>query len=545
MRRAAGTLAALAALAWAMAPAPPRAAAAAGDGIPRAVCGPGSAPETGVQGQIPRADRASGRSARGYRCNLSLIGSYQGEGASFVNPSYGHCAYLGSFFPGDLTTDHPGVQVIDASDPAHPRRTANLASPAFAAGTWESLKVSPVRGLLAATGVEATPGIGALTFDVYDIKTDCAHPRLLNALAGSLTVPALVGSHEGGFSPDGRTYYAASGVGGLVTAIDVTDPAHPHVLLTQSVATINHGFSISDDGKTMYAATIEPLGLLVLDISDVQARRADPQIRQVASLTWTDGGNPQMTIPFTSGGHKWLYVVDEAGTGGVRLVDIEDPRKPVIAREYRLEIDQPQNGSLRSQDTGGDGIFGYDAHYCAVDRQTDPTKLACGYYQSGVRVFDIHDPMHPRELAYYDPPAQTGAANIARLTNSAHATLVVAPPVVDPNDLNGLDVLTSGPPNMSTDWCTSPPAFVGVDQLWVTCDDNGFQALRLARPPALPRPAKPPVLRTGPSTRSSVPHGSLAATGGVAGVGFIALGLTCGAWVLRRTARPHQHEETA
>jgi hypothetical protein len=31
--------------------------------------------------------------------------------------------------------------------------------------------------------------------------------------------------------------------------------------------------------------------------------------------------------------------------------------------------------------------------------------------------------------------------------------------------------------DLSTDWCTSPPRFVG-DQLWVACQDNGFMVLR-------------------------------------------------------------------
>ena len=31
--------------------------------------------------------------------------------------------------------------------------------------------------------------------------------------------------------------------------------------------------------------------------------------------------------------------------------------------------------------------------------------------------------------------------------------------------------------NLSADWCSSPPRFVG-NQLWVTCMDNGFMALQ-------------------------------------------------------------------
>lgn len=31
---------------------------------------------------------------------------------------------------------------------------------------------------------------------------------------------------------------------------------------------------------------------------------------------------------------------------------------------------------------------------------------------------------------------------------------------------------------LTADWCSSPPRFVAPDQLWVTCQDDGFMALR-------------------------------------------------------------------
>src|ERR1051325_4362604 len=110
--------------------------------VPRATCGPGSSPETGMQGQVPLADRQSGRSQRGYSCNLELLGQYQGEGTTRVNPQDKHCAYHATSFFGRGRKKPEGGQVIDASDPRKPVLSANLTSPAMLTDTWETLKVN-------------------------------------------------------------------------------------------------------------------------------------------------------------------------------------------------------------------------------------------------------------------------------------------------------------------------------------------------------------------------------------------------------------------
>lgn len=454
--------------------------ASADDSVPQSPCGPGSLPETGVQGQVPRADRDSGRSEQGYRCNLELIGQYQGDGATWVQPSYDHCSYLGTFAPGPTLQEQRGVHVLDVSDERNPTFTTSLDSPAMLTGTWESLKVDPVHGYLAATGVQVPPGVGALTFDLYDIKSDCADPKLLNGLVGPLSVPAFVFGHEGIFSPDGTIYYAMTAGGGGVFGIDVSNPALPLPLGGGTTGLTNHGVSISPDGRTMYGVTMVPAGVQILDISDFQDRKPVPQIRHIGSVTWGDGLLSQHTINFTSDGHPYLYAVDEAGGGGVRLIDIADPTQPKVVRQYRLAVNDPANVAAVSADTGGDGIFGYDAHYCTIDRPVDPTRLACSYFQSGVRLFDIQDPLKPRELAYYNPPAQVGreAGTPDALVNSPHAWAVYAPNLLDPQMFGGSTLVGSLNPSMTTDWCSSPPTFKPNDTLWVTCQDNGFQVLR-------------------------------------------------------------------
>lgn len=63
-------------------------------GVPEAQCGPGSSPQTDIDGRVPITDRQSGRDQKGYSCNLQLVGQYrEGEGANWMDDWYGHCDY--------------------------------------------------------------------------------------------------------------------------------------------------------------------------------------------------------------------------------------------------------------------------------------------------------------------------------------------------------------------------------------------------------------------------------------------------------------------
>ncbi len=438
-------------------------------------CAPTDKPETALQGQVPITERSNGRSTQGYNCNLTRVGQFQGEGSTWVNASDDTCAYMATAFAGNATKRLHGVQVIDVSDTRNPRYVKSLNSPAFNQGTWETLKVHSGRKLLA--GVSVGPIEHVLFFDIYDISGDCKNPRWLNPVGNKLALPPNFIGHEGNFSPDGRTYWATGANSGSITAIDISDPTQPRMLLTTSSLYPNHGMGFSDDGKRMYLTSASPAGIIILDISDIQERKALPQIRTISTTNWNDGDISQHAIPVSYGGVPHLIVVDEFGTGGTRILNIADERKPTIISHLRLAIQLPENAQQRRNDLGNNGLFGYEAHYCTVNQAIDPTRLACGYFQSGVRLFDISNPLKPREIAYYNPPAQAGKAS--QLPGSEHAGPVTStvPSVSDArNQAVGVPTKVTLQADMSTDWCSSPPRFVG-NQLWVVCQDNGFMVL--------------------------------------------------------------------
>ncbi len=177
---------------------------------PRATCGPGSHPETGMQGRVSAEDAASGRAAEGYTCNAELVSHFGESGGykveRYVDATGRECAYLDSTLLFPLNAANPaqfptGTIVLDMSNPAAPVRTATLLTPAMQT-PHESMVLNPKRGLLAAVmgNPIAYPGI----VDVYDVTSDCRNPVLRS------TSPVGILGHESGFAPDGRTFYAAS-----------------------------------------------------------------------------------------------------------------------------------------------------------------------------------------------------------------------------------------------------------------------------------------------------------------------------------------------
>jgi hypothetical protein len=399
---------------------------------PRAGCAKGSRPETGIQGRVPASDYANGRAAKGYTCNASVVGRF-GTNGGFRVERYvdraGHvCAFYDStlIFPRDVTDDTPGTYVLDMTDPRRPKRTAVLQSPAMIT-PHESLRLNAKRGLLVAVAGSATAQVGFV--DVWDVSQDCREPSIRS------TLPLALLGHEGGFSPDGMTYWATTTFAPGLTAIDLTDPTLPKVLW-RSDELVGHGLSLSADGNRAYLAnptrtefvtqtTRGGGGMLILDVSQVQQRVPDPVVTTVSSITWPEATIPQNVLPVTIKGRKYAIEFDEydsnvyqftprENVGGVHVIDITEERRPRLVSRIRLAVHNAKEREQLAGDPGATTVGqGYAAHYCNVPRPVEPGILACSMIASGLRVFDIRDPLHPREVAYANQPV-VGARNPAR-----------------------------------------------------------------------------------------------------------------------------------
>jgi hypothetical protein len=164
---------------------------------------------------------------------------------------------------------------------------------------------------------------------------------------------------------------------------------------------------------------------------------------------------PQNAIPIRIKGHPYLVEIDEFGgqsqVGAGRIIDIGDEAHPKVLSNLRLEVHQKENFAAQNDDNGAQNpVQGYAGHYCNVPTRVDPTIVACSMILSGLRVFDIRDPAHPREIAYFNAP--------------------VTPRIIPPGGVN--------PP--PSNWAMSSPSFVPQrDEIWYSDGLSGFYAVRL------------------------------------------------------------------
>ena len=432
-------------------PAHPKPSSAA---TPDIACDKGSMPESS-QGRVPAADYSNGRAAKGYYCNarqisnVGMTGGYRVE--RYVDKAGHECAFFDStlLFPKDMPdqgAEGPGVYVLDMSNPKHPVITTTLTTPAMLS-PHESLRLNQKRGLLVADMGYPTWNPGFV--DVYDVSQDCRKPAL------QASSPMGILGHEGGFAPDGNTFYVASLYGHSIAAVDLTNPKVP-TLVWESFDYQPHGVSISDDGKTLFMAE-NPLGdgfsgLTVLDVSQVQKRVLNPSVPIVSRLTWPQVSTPQNATPFTRNGHHYVLETDEFGggsnpVGAARIIDVQNLKDPFVVSNMRLAID---NHPAATTDPGDDQEFqGYQGHYCSLPSRVNPNIVACSFIMSGLRVFDIRNPKKPREVAYFNKPEMPGVSKV---------------------------------PNQVASFAMSAPAYDEASHdIWYTDGHSGFFVVRLTR----------------------------------------------------------------
>lgn len=367
-------------------------------------CGARDRPETGVAGDVPLADQISGRADEGYNCGLALVG-YNSLGARGGNANMawsGDCAYIA----GD------GVAVVDVRDPSRPRLARTLHS-AGSDATIETLHAvdAPGRSLLV-TGRYGFGGSrdqpGTAPVDVWDVR-DCARPKLLS----TIEFPGNV--HNLTLTADAKRLWSTL----PLQAADLTDPRHPVLLpdIESQIAAAGashlqyaHEAWPSPDGTRLYIGGQEAVdeALLVLDIKGWPKR----PVRLVGEIAL-----PGHSIrPMRIGGKPFLLSSDESiinptakgclpnlltpfgGASRPALVDLSNEDLPRVRSTISLPINDPVH-------CGDQALSGVNAstHYHDVDDPDDTTFALVSMWNAGLRIWDVRDPRHPREAAYFNP----------------------------------------------------------------------------------------------------------------------------------------------
>jgi hypothetical protein len=374
-------------------------------------CGALDLPETGIQGDVPRADDITGRAMEGYNCGVALVGHNDlgGRGANANMAWAGNCAYVAG--AGN------GIAVLDVSDPRHPQQTTTLhgGGSDFTLETLNAISVGS-RAVLVAGRYGPAPAPVPAPMDIYDVS-DCAHPKLVTTFMFPENIHNLT------FSPDGTRVYATL----PLQVLDITDLAHPVFLgklddqipaPTGDVKYLAHEVWTSDDGNTLYLGGQTPTFsyFTIVDITGWPAKA--PTV-----LSQVEGRGHSIRLA-TINGRKYVLhseesIVDPVAKGCVPedlnpfagiaqpwLSDVTDPRHPIMrVSQFRLAINDPSNCPTEI----ADGVNA-SVHYHDVDDPDHTTFAMLSMWNAGLRVVDLRDPLHPTEVGYFNPGAFTSAA---------------------------------------------------------------------------------------------------------------------------------------
>src|SRR5438105_44873 len=184
-----------------------------------------------------------------------------------------------------------------------------------------------------------------------------------------------------------------------VFVLDMADPTHPVQTATLSTpAMVSPHESLNLNVKR---------GLLVADMGNPITAPGWVDIYDLSQ----DCRHPVLksSTPLGILGHEGTFSPDGntfwvSSTGGHTLtaLDVSNPSLPVP-----LFTDTRWVGhALNVSDDANRAYPAYAAHYCSVPTRDEPGVVACSFILSGLRVFDIRDPYHPKEIAYSNFPTK-------------------------------------------------------------------------------------------------------------------------------------------
>jgi len=432
-------------------------------------CGALDHPETATQGLVPQADQDSGEARTGYNCGLALIGhatlDHDRVPTGNANMAWaGDCAYVAGptdAVPPDVPTPAPtggGIAVVDVHDPAHPMHVRTLRDPGGLASseTINAVTTPEGRSILVVgqygnTAIDNSPVAGLTAprnqpMDIYDVTADCTDPVHVATYLWPLNIHNLTITENGRYvfatqplqvldiaplwaTPAGDPVYLGNldkAMEGPMFAVgpsaDVDDALPGPVRAAQHPSYTSHEAWPTADGTKLYLGGQLPTFevFTIVDISTWLQRNPDGSPVGPPRIISQRSGRGHSVRLATINGTKYVLHSEESPFGGgfgcipetanpfagpaqPWLTNIGNEADPRPASQFGLAINNAENCFDQLQTNETDSV-----HYHDVDNPDDTTFVMASMWDAGLRVFDVRDPVRPREVAYFNP-ADVGA----------------------------------------------------------------------------------------------------------------------------------------
>jgi len=348
----------------------------------------------------------------------------------------GRCVYVGDRYYSASTTEpvrrNGGIAIVDAADPARPQQVGVI--PPVAESTQRELRADAGLGILVVESY--SPFIGGdqqnpdsiNNLKIYDIHSDCLHPKLLSTYDFGERSP-----HEFFLWKDpkhpGRAlaYVTFTVYSPDLMVIDLSDPAKPTLAgvydlgIDQAQKTVDfadesgsgytHSLTVSDDGTRAYMAGWD-YGFWTLDTSML----ADPPAGGVGlmhpvGIGKLDYGHNVHSAAVIPGRNEALFTQEDYANAGhgcpfgiLRTGSLTSDGGATLDGQFSLPENDPKNCGQKN------GTF--SSHNPTLFH--DVALLT--WYSGGLRAVDLSDPKHLHEDGAFVPtPTFTPALRDTRL----------------------------------------------------------------------------------------------------------------------------------
>jgi hypothetical protein len=173
-----------------------------------------------------------------------------------------------------------------------------------------------------------------------------------------------------------------------------------------------------------------------IDIYDISNLATQPPV-----LLGAIAGDSNNHTSFTSEDGKYLFSARETTNGDIRVYDVRNPAQPLLVK------------TISTSQLGLDAVSPHDP----VVRGN---KLYVSWYQAGLQVFDISDPVSPVRVGQYDTFDGTYVAPPASSLSGADPWDIICGVNFNANSLQGV-------PNASFDGAWAVNAVLGADKILV------------------------------------------------------------------------------